>query len=243
MPIIKKSDENIRAEVLAYLKDKKAADPAYRVIDVGGAVNPWADEYVDAYVDINSFATSKRLFSGDISCPKVWEEIGRERFDFSICTHTLEDIRDPGFVIGKLLSVSKAGFIATPNKHTELSCVESAYWTGYCHHRWIFSVVDDATLRIFPKLPLTSYFSPSNRFAHLMGRLNIGALSDIMRKVKRHPVAPGIKWIKKEKIHPGNELGFIWEDGFSWEFANGDYAGRNVFEAARLYTEGLEAGL
>lgn len=127
MPIILKSDENIREQVIRYLKDKKNHNPGYRVIDVGGRRNSWCNEYVDAYVDIQPFKTSKKLFVGNINEVEVWNEIRKFQFDFSICTHTLEDIRRPDFGISNLISVSKAGFIATPNKHTELSCIESVY--------------------------------------------------------------------------------------------------------------------
>ena len=123
MPIIHKSDENIREQVISYLEKKKNNNPDYRVIDVGGAKNPWCDKYVDAYIDINRFETSKKMFIGDINEDKVWEVAEPFQYDFSICTHTLEDIRSPDFVISRLLSISKAGFISMPNKHTELSCI------------------------------------------------------------------------------------------------------------------------
>ncbi|HWE39009.1 MAG TPA: methyltransferase domain-containing protein, partial [Isosphaeraceae bacterium] len=34
-------------------------------------------------------------------------------FDFSICSHTLEDVRDPLFVCAELIRVSKRGYIET----------------------------------------------------------------------------------------------------------------------------------
>jgi len=243
MSIIEKSDENIRGMVLEYLAEKKRQNPRYRVIDVGGGANPWCDKYVDAYVDMYPFKTDKQLFLGDINMQPVWEAIGREKFDFSICTHTLEDIWNPVYVIGKLVSLTGAGFISMPNKHSEMSCVESVYWIGYCHHRWVFSISENDVLRIFPKLPLTSYFSVAHRLAHFLGALDSGLISGLMRKIKRMPVASGIKWVKKEKTIPGKELGFIWEGGFKYEFANGGSIGRNVFEAARLYTDELENGI
>lgn len=241
MPIILKSDENLRGQVLQYLEKKKAGNPQYKVIDVGGARNPWCNKYVDAYIDIKSFKTSKKIFIGNINEDEVWNEVKKFQFDFSICTHILEDIRRPDFVINKLFSISKAGFIAMPNKHTELSCIESAYWVGYCHHRWIFTLLENDTLGILAKLPVTNYFTKSNRFAHKLGRINL--IAEIQRRFRRVPGGPGIGWIDKKKVSRRFELGFIWEQNFDFKFFNGDYAGDNVFEAAQLYREKLKDGL
>jgi hypothetical protein len=42
----------MRSEVISYLTQKRRNNSNYRVIDIGGANNPWCDEFVDAYVDI-----------------------------------------------------------------------------------------------------------------------------------------------------------------------------------------------
>jgi hypothetical protein len=59
-------------------------------------------------------------------------------FDFAVCSHTLEDVRDPLFVCEELMRVSKAGYIETPSRLAE-SCVgwESEYFAGLSHHRWL----------------------------------------------------------------------------------------------------------
>jgi hypothetical protein len=243
MTIILKSDENIREQVIHYLEKNKYKNPNYKVIDIGGARNPWCDKYVDAYVDIKSFKTSKEIFIGNINEDGVWNEVKKFQFDFSICTHTLEDIRRPDFVIGKLISISRAGFISMPNKHTELSCIESAYWVGYRHHRWIFTISENDTLRIVAKLPLTNYFIKSNRLVHALGRIKIDLIAEILKRIRRGPGGPGIEWINKKKVSGKFELGFIWEEGFDYEFMNNDYAGHSMFEEAKLYREELKKGL
>ncbi len=244
MPITHKSDGNIREQVISYLERNRNNNPDYKVIDIGGARNPWCDKYVDTYVDLNMIKTSKKIITGDINEDKVWEEAGQSQFDFSICTHTLEDIRRSDFVIDKLFSISKAGFIAMPNKHSELSCIESHYWVGYHHHRWIFNLLENDKLRIVPKLPVTNYFIKSNRLIHLIGKINSDLISAILkRNFHRGPAAPGIEWINKQKVSGELELGFIWKTSFDYEFANNDYLGRDMFAVVQFYREKLKDGL
>ena len=88
----------------------------------------------------NSDNKEINLHIGDINTDIVWAGISDKYFDFIICTHTLEDIRDPLFVINQLQRVSKAGLIAIPTRHTELSPIQSKFYNGYSHHRWIFTV-------------------------------------------------------------------------------------------------------
>lgn len=244
MPIILKSNENIREQVIRYLEKNKRDNPGYKVIDVGGSKNPWCEKYVDAYIDLNGCESTKKMFLGDINEDKVWKEAGRFQYDFSICTHTLEDIRSPEFVIRKLISISKAGFISMPNKHTELSCIESVYWIGYCHHRWIFTLLENDKLLIIAKLPLTNYFIKSNRLIHKIGKINSDLIATILKKkFLRCPAVSGIEWIQKKKISGDFELGFIWEANFDYEFAHYDYLGNNMFEIAQFYRNQLKDGL
>lgn len=65
-------------------------------------------------------------------------------FDFSICSHTLEDIRDPLYVCSELIRVSKRGYIEVPSRLIE-SCrgVESDSIVGLSHHRWLVDIIDN----------------------------------------------------------------------------------------------------
>ena len=62
-------------------------------------------------------------------------------FDFSICSHTLEDIRDPLYVCSELIRVSKRGYIEVPSRLIE-TCrgVESDSIVGLSHHRWLVDI-------------------------------------------------------------------------------------------------------
>jgi SAM-dependent methyltransferase len=67
-------------------------------------------------------------------------------FDFSICSHLLEDVRDPLAVIRELRRVAKAGYVETPSRLREIFAkgrfdyVKSRlFWppaVGFHHHRW-----------------------------------------------------------------------------------------------------------
>lgn len=62
-------------------------------------------------------------------------------FDFSICSHTLEDIRDPLFVCSELIRVSKRGYIEVPSRLVESTRgQEHRRVAGLSHHRWLVDI-------------------------------------------------------------------------------------------------------
>jgi hypothetical protein len=64
------------------------------------------------------------------------------QFDFAICSHTLEDVRDPIWVCHELQRVATAGYIETPSRAEEQSWGVHGEWVGWSHHRWLVDVVD-----------------------------------------------------------------------------------------------------
>jgi hypothetical protein len=169
MPIIEYSDgdkETFRARVLDGIRRKKAENPDYTVIDIGGRHNPWADEVVDAYVDVFPFMTEKTLYTGDINNEDVWRLIETDGpYDFAIVSHVFEDIRDCITGLNWLPRVAKSGFLGLPVKHRELVHWRSPYWLGQSHHCWIFGVkgdiYGDPLLIAVPKWHCINYFNPS----------------------------------------------------------------------------------
>ncbi|MBY0384243.1 class I SAM-dependent methyltransferase [bacterium] len=207
-----------RDYVIQYIKQKKQHNKQFRVIDIGGGVNPWAGEVVDAYIDICNPKNSKNVFIGDINETDVWDQIlkSEQKFDFSICTHTLEDIRDPIFVLKQIMKISKSGYISFPSKHTEFSNHESHYWNGSCHHRWVFTVKSDAKgdfLFFMPLWPCVSYFNSYfvnpwltlKRFLRLTNK-------DKFLGSRRLP------WLNSSLASSQNELGFIWDEKIRFEY-------------------------
>ena len=67
-----------------------------------------------------------------------------DQFDFAICSHTLEDIRDPIWVCQEMMRVGKAGYIEVPSIESELSMgMESRHWAGHQHHHWLVDMKGD----------------------------------------------------------------------------------------------------
>ena len=67
-----------------------------------------------------------------------------KQFDFVICSHTLEDIRDPLWVCSELIRVGKAGYIEVPSRVFESTLgVERAHTAGLSHHRWLIDIAGD----------------------------------------------------------------------------------------------------
>ena len=254
-----------RQRALAYLADRKRNDPGFKVLDVGGASKPWADEFVDAYLDIKSFATTKRVFLGNICEPEIWDEVmaAHGRFDFVICTHVLEDIRDPVFVTRQLRRVARAGFIAMPNKHFEFTNNESRFFTGCSHHRWIYTIQtpgetarrgrgtvstmpgESPELVAMAKLPVVQCWqSPLSRsLALLCGVPGAGQLvTAACRRLRLLPAVPRLPWLVPSLGRGHLELWFLWENSFDFKVVNNDYAGRSTAELSSLYAMALDGG-
>jgi len=142
-----------RSSALEHLAENKYPS----VIDVGASYNIWAGSFVTHIVDINPVDTKHHHFKGNICENDVWDEIKRHpKFDFSICTHTLEDILHPLFVVKKLCEISNSGYIAMPSKWGELKRHHSRPWRGWMHHRWLFDVIDGVLVCV-PKLSYIEY--------------------------------------------------------------------------------------
>jgi hypothetical protein len=252
MPIIRAATgtvEDLRRLVLDHLAERRRAEE-FRVIDVGGRYNPWADESTDAYVDLfPTDSAGKTIFVGNICSEEVWEEIrAAGPFDFSICTHVLEDIRDPFFVARRLAAISKAGYVSVPTKHSELANVESRFYLGYCHHRWVFTVRGEGDMQrmiALAKLPVVGYFNnklrPVMKVVHFFGRWLI--MAKIQRRLGIFPGGGGIDWIDHRLVGHHTELGVWWQDELPLEVVNDDYSGETCLELADLYRHALREGI
>ena len=147
-----------RQDIINYIRMKKSQG-SFRVIDVGGSYIGWSFPIVDAIIDFNDVTgpNSEHIthFKCDITQPKEWDKIlnyiaDNGRYDFCICSHTLEDIINPVFVCEQIAKIADAGYIAVPSKYRELSRFEGLY-RGYIHHRWIFCIKNNVVIG-FPKI-------------------------------------------------------------------------------------------
>jgi hypothetical protein len=148
------------------------------VLDVGGGASPFerADWVVDLlpYEDRGRYGypsgpERRERFSGetwvsfDICGPERWP-FPDDRFDFAICSHTLEDVRDPVWVCAELCRVARAGYIEVPSRLEEQSYGFQGPWVGWNHHRWLVDVDPGAgRIQFVYKNPILS-LRPSDRF-------------------------------------------------------------------------------
>ena len=82
----------------------------------------------------------------DICAREPWP-FGDDQFDFAVCSHTLEDVRDPIRVCQELARVAKAGYVEVPSRLEEQSFGIQGPWTGWGHHHWLVERAGDARLR------------------------------------------------------------------------------------------------
>jgi len=132
---------------------------AERVLDVGGWFRPF--NLATHVLDVMPYATRHRQHPLDPGNPErfaaaTWTVHDACRapwpfpdkfFDFSFCSHTIEDLRDPIAVCAELVRVSKAGYVETPSRERESFCKDRFAGlkralgrlpqVGFDHHRWL----------------------------------------------------------------------------------------------------------
>ena len=154
---VKITDGN-RQGVIDYICMHKSKG-LFTVIDVGGVFGGWSTPFVDAIIDFNDLVGGNpphiTHFKCDITNPREWDTVldyvrRFGKFDFCICTHTLEDIMNPVFVCEQIAKIALGGYIAFPSKYRELARFEGEY-RGHIHHRWIFAVKNGVIIG-FPKI-------------------------------------------------------------------------------------------
>jgi SAM-dependent methyltransferase len=64
------------------------------------------------------------------------------QFDFVVCSHTLEDVRDPLSVCAEMQRVGGAGYVEVPSRLEEQAYGVQGPWVGWGHHRWLIDVGD-----------------------------------------------------------------------------------------------------
>ncbi len=129
------------------------------VLDIGG----WGDPFgrADWVVDLFPYETrglyerkgwvgdrgESERFSADTwlqrdICEREPLPFADDQFDFVICSHTLEDIRDPIWVCSEIQRVGKAGYIEVPSRLEEQSYGVVGDFVGWSHHHWLIDGVD-----------------------------------------------------------------------------------------------------
>lgn len=122
------------------------------LLDVGGGVLPLnrATHVMDAvpYEQRAGFGalgpppprfTAATWIQRDICDREPWP-FRADELDFAVCSHTLEDVRDPIWVCSELSRVAKAGYIEVPSRLEEQTYGFQGPWTGWSHHRWLIDI-------------------------------------------------------------------------------------------------------
>jgi hypothetical protein len=144
-----------RDYVKSYIQNK-----SHKTIDVGGSAMYWS--YPECKFVADSLVISKddtTFFQINLENKNTWSDLLNYveingKFDFSICSHTLEDVFNPLDLINLLETISVSGFVAVPSKYDEFSFLYQNNYRGNAHHKQFFDVVED-TLVVYPKFSWT----------------------------------------------------------------------------------------
>jgi SAM-dependent methyltransferase len=189
---------------LPRLRDLAAA--AERVLDVGGWYSPF--NLATHVIDLQPYETrhtSETLDPEDAErftaatwqiadvCIPPWPYPDKF-FDFVVCSHLLEDVRDPLAVCRELRRIGRAGYVETPSRLREIFAkgrrlTGRAREIGFYHHRW-FVEAEASHLRFTAK---TAALAENRRYYLTRG--------DLGRKL----------------TEPESGLGLFWEGGFTAE--------------------------
>jgi hypothetical protein len=133
------------------------------VLDVGGWAKPFAR--ADWVIDLAPYDTrglygydegqraterftAEKWVIHDICASEPWP-FADDQFDFAICSHTLEDVRDPVRACEELTRVARAGYVEVPSRLEEQMPGVQGAWVGWGHHRWLCDVRADGIDFVF----------------------------------------------------------------------------------------------
>jgi ubiquinone/menaquinone biosynthesis C-methylase UbiE len=207
--------------------------PKDTVLDIGG----WAQPFNRANYVIDIMPYESRGFFGsigpvnehfskgtwithDISSHKPLP-FGDKEIDFVICSHTLEDIRDPLRLCSEIIRIGKRGYIEVPSRIVESTAgLEDEHYTGCYHHRWLIEIEgSEITFRFKPHLMNKSwkYHFPKAHLKNLPEEKKAAflfwensfqyqeliqiSLANVMQELE--------EFVKKEKAYPA--LFYLWD--------------------------------
>jgi hypothetical protein len=139
----------------------------YKTIDIGASAQFWSYpecKFVADIVEIKEEGV--KFFNFNIQNKDTWGELlsyveEHGKFDFSVCSHTLEDVLTPVDLLNLLPKISKRGYIAVPSKYDEFSFLWNNKYRGNAHHKQIIDVKDDM-ICIYPKYPFIEVYDESD---------------------------------------------------------------------------------
>jgi len=131
------------------------------VLDIGG----WAQPFRRANFVMDALPYETRGFYANLGMPDhtggdeehfskdTWIQrdiCSRDLFpfkdksvDYVICSHVLEDIRDPLWVCAEMIRIAKRGYIEMPSRIAESIVDRKWKIVGASHHRWLVTIVEN----------------------------------------------------------------------------------------------------
>jgi hypothetical protein len=202
---------------------KKYTEKKDLILDVGG----WAKPFKEATHVVDLFPWETRGYGlyldslpGEKFSKKTWYQIDfiepgmnlpfeDNKFDFSICSQTLEDLVNPAPIIKEIIRVSREGYIETPSRFDEQTIGirdGKSKHTGHPHHKWIVEK-ESSKLKFFNK-------------------------SDSVKEGELEVGIPYMRWKNTKKDRKG-PLEFTWKEAFDFEFIFGNDAKKSAKEYKR----------
>src|SRR5260221_4063249 len=149
-----------------------ALKPTDVVLDIGGWANPFnranyvmdGEPYESRGYYNRTFARLKPFppLGGTVELFKKETWIQRDickkdpfpfkgkELDYVICSHTLEDLRDPIWVCSEMMRIAKAGYVEVPSRTWETCRGLEIGIAGLSHHRWL-TEIKEQTMMFIPK--------------------------------------------------------------------------------------------
>lgn len=136
-------------------------NPQDVVLDVGGGAQPFsrANYVIDisrydergSYANIGLPARSGaelQNYSADTwvqrdACDRIPFPFEDKFFDFVVCSHFLEDVRDPLWICSEIIRIGKRGYIEVPSRLSESIMDPATGIVGASHHRWFVEISDN----------------------------------------------------------------------------------------------------
>ena len=147
-----------RHPVIEYILEQKAIRP-FSVIDIGAGADFWTRDVADATADYYfPDPGSKHHFKLNLERESSWKQVQdyvkkNGKFDFCICSHTLEDLYYPFLALERLPVIAKQGMIAVPSLHREMDKGDRGQLSkGYDHHRFVYHPTADNKVCVIQKM-------------------------------------------------------------------------------------------
>ena len=147
---------------------KLISDNNYKTIDIGASLQFWSYPECKFVADIVKIEQEGvKFFDFNIQNKNTWTKLlnyvaEHNKFDYSICSHTLEDVITPTDLLELLPKISKKGYIAIPSKYNEFMFLWDNKYRGNAHHKQIIDVKDDM-ICIYPKYPFIEVFEETDK--------------------------------------------------------------------------------